>query len=153
LLAQIERPTPRAKQTRRGSRAPFLFEAELRFDDPRTGPTQVIVHTRDRCETRISFLTDSHLSPGQLVELDFSNSPDVASPGRVPGRVRRCRQFYAGWFDCVMQIGVTARRPLTWWERTIHWVGELTGFGPDDRRGHGHRAASGALKRSGGRAA
>jgi hypothetical protein len=138
LLARIQRPAPRGRAcSRRQLRVPFLFEAGLRYEDPQTGPRRIIVHTRDRTDSRISFLTDTHLLVGQQVELDFTRCAATASLGPVPARVRRCRQFLDGWFDCVVELGDTARRPLSWWERTVHWLGEFTGFGPDDRRGHG----------------
>ena len=81
-------------------------------------------------------MTDAFLEMGQLVELDFATLAETESLGQVACRIRRCRQFQEGWFECVAQVGVTARKPLTLWERLRHWIGETTGFGPNDQRGH-----------------
>jgi len=137
LLEGLQRRKLKPERARRPERKPFLFEAAVEFDHPQRRKQRIIVHTRDRTDSRIAFLTDRCFELGQLVELDFSGCDATAPLGRIPGRVRRCKQFHEGWFDCVIQLGETARRPMTWWERALHWLGEATGFGPDDRRGHG----------------
>ena len=139
LLAKLQRCATNTRCLRRQPRDPFFFVASVHFDDPQRKRQQATIHTRDRSRSCVAFMTQAHLELGQLVELDFTQSPATQQLGRLTGRVRRCRQFHEGWFDCVMQLGATARRSLSWWERAIRWLGEATGFGPNDRRGHGRR--------------
>jgi hypothetical protein len=122
---------------RRHARHPFLYEAIVRFEDPHRGSEQAAIFTRDRTGSHIAFLTTERFELGQLVHLDFTHLPATEALRRIPGRVRRCRQCHEGWFDCLVQVGVTARHSPSLWERAARWIGEMTGFGPDDRRGHG----------------
>ena len=128
-----------ARKARRNPRHPFNFAASLTYEHPREGKRRLTVYTRDQNGSHIGFVTDAFLEMGQLVELDFTALPETSPLGRMPCRIRRCRQFQEGWFDFVAQLGATARRPLTLWERLRHWIGETTGFGPDDQRGHTSR--------------
>jgi hypothetical protein len=143
LLARLQRSALVKSNRRRGGRRPFLFEAVAQFDDARRGSQRVTVHTRDRTDTHIAFLTDAHLEIGQAVDLDFTVTPATETLGRVACRVRRCRQFQEGWFECVVHIGVDVRRPLSWRERVLRWLGETTGFGPDEYRGNARRRRAG----------
>jgi hypothetical protein len=91
-------------------------------------------HTRDRNDGHIAFLSKAMLPMGSAVVLDFTTRPETQPLGRIQARVRRCRQFASGWFECVAMVGTDARcEPTGSWERFTHWVGEFTGFGPDRR--------------------
>ena len=143
VAALPRRVTPstrrQARKARRCARHPFSFSAVLSYDHPERGTQKLTVYTRDQNGTHVGFISDVLLTQGQLVELDFTTLPETQSLGRIACRVRRCRQFQEGWFDCVAQVGATARRPVTLWGRLRHWIGETTGFGPDDHRGQAGR--------------
>jgi hypothetical protein len=135
LVASLQRPNAAVRNRRKSVRHPFLYEIAVQIRDPRDGRVErsVRVHTRDRNDTCIAFLADTVVPVGQEIVLDFTASPQTQALGRITAQVRRCRQFVEGWFECVAQVGIEARREPTTWERFSHWVGEFTGFGPDSR--------------------
>lgn len=137
LVASLQKPSAAARNRRKSVRHPFLYEFALRVRDERGENHALRCHTRDRNDTHVAFLTDAMLPAGCEIVLDFTTSPDTHVLGQIPARVRRCRQFVGGWFECVAQAGVEARRERTSWERFTHWFGEFTGFGPDCRRAAG----------------
>ena len=135
LVSSLRQPSAAARNKRKSVRHPFLFEFVLRARHPRTGAERSLTcHTRDRNDGHIAFLSKAMLPMGSAVVLDFTTRPETQPLGRIQARVRRCRQFASGWFECVAMVGTDARcEPTGSWERFTHWVGEFTGFGPDRR--------------------
>jgi hypothetical protein len=135
LVASLQQPSAAARNRRKSARHPFLYEVVVRTRHPRTGAQRNLTcHTRDRNDGHVAFLTAAMLPVGSEVVLDFTTQPETQPLGRIHARVRRCRQFVSGWFECVAFVGADVRTgPTSSWERFTHWVGEFTGFGPDRR--------------------
>jgi hypothetical protein len=148
LFASFSPPSAAVRNRRRSPRRPFIYPVAMhvRTEGDSRNDVTLWVHTRDRNETCISFLADAHVSAGTLVVLDFSGTAETATLGRISCRVRRCRQFREGWFECVVEMGDGQRREVSAWERFVHWLGESSGFGPDCRR----KAAQYAARRAAG---
>jgi hypothetical protein len=135
LVASLQQPSAAARNRRKSQRHPFLYEVVVRTRHPRTGAERTLTcHTRDRNDAHIAFITEAMLPLGSEVVLDFTTRPETQPLGRITARVRRCRQFVGGWYECVAFAGADIRHePTTSWGRFTHWVGEFTGFGPDRR--------------------
>ena len=123
LVAKLQQRGLVSGNRRKSVRHPFLFEATVRYTGADLTHTQATVYTRDRNDTCIAFLADAQLAVGQHVILDFSGAQEAAVLGRISCRVMRCRQFYEGWFEAVVQLGVETRKPTSAWRSFCRWFG------------------------------
>ena len=139
LFASFQRKPQVRRERRTGPRRrrQFVFPVPMHVlppDGSATPSRTICVHTRDRCDACISFLADQMLEMNALVVIDFTTSAETASLGKLQCRIRRCRQFREGWFECLAQFSTSERKPQSTWQRFKGWLGETSGFGPDSGR-------------------
>lgn len=123
LVAKLQQRGLVSGNRRKSERFPFLFEATVRYTGADLTHSRATIYTRDRNDTCIAFLADTQLAVGQYAVLDFTNTQDAAVLGCIACRVMRCRQFYEGWFECVVQLGSDARKPDSLWGSLFSWFG------------------------------
>lgn len=103
---------------RRCDRKRYHVEATVTHADEGQNQRTIPVFTRNISAGYVAFICGCVVRVGQTVSMTFP------LPGggvrTATGTVRRCRQFYEGWFDCVVRFETPpkqTRRRWSWFGR------------------------------------
>lgn len=93
------------------------MEASVSFLDAEGGVRTMPAYTSNLSPGHVGFVCAGIVRAGDRVIMSF---PAPGGKTRtVKGEVRRCRQFFDGWFDCAVRFDrvPAPQRRWTWWGR------------------------------------